>query len=550
MGDNTNNNIPTPSPESLGAPTATYTADNNPVVSTPSPQTTPPAPTPEAEPQPNLNQETYVSPKKRKIFPFILLFLLVLFLLLGGGFVYAAYSNVKMPFLNEEQQLNIQKWYAKIPLLPKNARHVMLLAIDGSSAMKTYEFKMSAGVDISQKQSVGGVSEVSFDFSSSGKADMTNRQDPKFDFDLQLKSASPVMPFSTKAFVLMADKKLYFKVDEFSGLPAGFIDLKPILGTWFKEDLANLDTEARKLIEKTQKDDKTVTEDTQRWFLKIFSDGDILSRVKMLKDEKAGDEMSYHLSFEPRKQDIIKVVNFIAEDQKKPLTAVQISELEKSLDSVEKLTIDVWIGQNTKAVRKANYAFRIRSPKEQKKVGDESVNLSPLAGLSDVVLDGAFSMEVLSVNKPVSINAPKDSKDISELLSFFGLSGAGSPSNRVSQAKDSGIKSDIGQIATGLESYLVTDPKARYPEKIDDLLTADLKRIPKHPMEGESYVYKPSKDRTNALLYGKLYLPKDPSKPYYVWDSVRGQFTEMSQAEIDAIVKADFKNIKSSSSGF
>src|SRR3989344_7342592 len=58
------------------------------------------------------------------------------------------------------------------------------------------------------------------------------------------------------------------------------------------------------------------------------------------------------------------------------------------------------------------------------------------------------------------------------------------PAERLAQARDSGRKSDVGQIATALEAYFPTGTDAEYPAVLDNLTVADLKRFPTDPTGG------------------------------------------------------------------
>ncbi|MBI2012493.1 type II secretion system protein, partial [Candidatus Curtissbacteria bacterium] len=67
------------------------------------------------------------------------------------------------------------------------------------------------------------------------------------------------------------------------------------------------------------------------------------------------------------------------------------------------------------------------------------------------------------------------------------------PGKRQRQAKDSQIKSDIGQIATGLQTYFTAPGKGSYPDDLDDIVdSGDLKFLPKPPSgAGTAYNYQP-----------------------------------------------------------
>jgi len=65
------------------------------------------------------------------------------------------------------------------------------------------------------------------------------------------------------------------------------------------------------------------------------------------------------------------------------------------------------------------------------------------------------------------------------------------PATRLAEGRDAGRKSDIGQIATGMEAYFTRNQV--YPDVVSDLVTSgDLKREPTDPSTGASYTITPA----------------------------------------------------------
>ncbi len=72
------------------------------------------------------------------------------------------------------------------------------------------------------------------------------------------------------------------------------------------------------------------------------------------------------------------------------------------------------------------------------------------------------------------------------------------PTKRQNQAKDAGIKSDIGQIATAAQAYYTAPGTGTYPGTTATLVTnKDLKQLPKHP-DNTDYVYTKAPSATCA----------------------------------------------------
>ena len=98
------------------------------------------------------------------------------------------------------------------------------------------------------------------------------------------------------------------------------------------------------------------------------------------------------------------------------------------------------------------------------------------------------------------------------------------PGKRQRQAKDSQIKSDIGQIATGLQTYFTASGKGSYPDDVGNIIdSGDLKFLPKPPSgAGNQYNYQVDPigcDEVNtvcsaAVVWAPLF---DPSSSGNVW---------------------------------
>lgn len=65
------------------------------------------------------------------------------------------------------------------------------------------------------------------------------------------------------------------------------------------------------------------------------------------------------------------------------------------------------------------------------------------------------------------------------------------PQDKIRQANDAKIQSDIGQLATGIQSYAAQQPSGTYPVNLNALLTSgELKSVPLTPAGG-AYGYTP-----------------------------------------------------------
>ncbi|MFH0863902.1 MAG: type II secretion system protein [Candidatus Gottesmanbacteria bacterium] len=106
------------------------------------------------------------------------------------------------------------------------------------------------------------------------------------------------------------------------------------------------------------------------------------------------------------------------------------------------------------------------------------------------------------------------------------------PIKRINQARDSKVKSDISQIATGLQNYFVLNSLFPTSPETTLVTSGDLRTYP-IPPEGGSYIYSRSNvcvaGACEASIYGTL---KDPSISgsgnVWCWRSATGKMIELS----------------------
>lgn len=124
------------------------------------------------------------------------------------------------------------------------------------------------------------------------------------------------------------------------------------------------------------------------------------------------------------------------------------------------------------------------------------------------------------------------------LLAVVAL-GVINPAKRQNLAKDSVIKTDIGQIATALQAYYTSAEKGTYPDNLGDLtINKDLKYLPTPP-QGAGAAYSYAVDPTGcdevntlctaAVAWGFLFVP-GVSGNVWCWQSSTGQAQELAPA--------------------
>ena len=105
------------------------------------------------------------------------------------------------------------------------------------------------------------------------------------------------------------------------------------------------------------------------------------------------------------------------------------------------------------------------------------------------------------------------------------------PAERLAQARDSGRKNDIGQLATALEASFTTN--AQYPTNLYELTSSDLKRVPTDPnVNGactdvdQSGCYGYYTDTGFVAVYATLESQAETASGdiVYCWESDQGRF--------------------------
>ena len=102
------------------------------------------------------------------------------------------------------------------------------------------------------------------------------------------------------------------------------------------------------------------------------------------------------------------------------------------------------------------------------------------------------------------------------------------PARRLRQARDSGRKSDVSQLATALQAYYTTN--SNYPAGLTALtVTQDLKSLPLQP-NGTAYSYSLNSTTTEASVWASLEAPTtDTTNTYnWCWQTSSGRARELS----------------------
>lgn len=374
---------------------------------TPTAQTTPPpppaapAPSGVGGPPPQETPPPQPVPSKPKGKRIVLSLILLLLTCLVAAFAAVAYQGIELPLVSKELSFQLQKTYAKLPLVPKAPRHILLQSLDSSLEIKTFTLDASMSTGTFDLALYGDV-EVKEDTANS-------------DLHLTAKSSDPTSPLTLEMDLISLDKIFYFRVGTLvSPTISTFMDFSPAIGKWWRYDFTPLETQAREELEEEQKEAaRTITQQAQRKAIEIFSQPEIVKAVMRERDEKIGEEMCSHLRIVRTEETYLKLVEAL---QEKPLTDVERGNLEKSFEGIEKLEIDLWIGKNTLVVRKLKFLFKIKPSLGGIGTSPYTTSLN-LLGMD--AFEGTFVVEIPEINAPVSIIAPEGAQDIKELIELL-----------------------------------------------------------------------------------------------------------------------------------
>jgi hypothetical protein len=363
-----------------------------------SPSQTPSSPKETLPPQTTPSQKSpSLTPKKKGILALILGAVLLLVGL--GGVLAVAYQGVEIPLISKELSFKMQGMYAKLPLVPKKPRHILILSLESSLEVATFTLDASLGM-------------MDFDFALFGEAE-SKEEEANFDLHLSARSNNLTYPLSLEMDLISFDKIFYFKVDTlasplFSMEGADYSEvIEAITGQWWQWDFGALETQAREEL-----GTQTATERVQEKMIEIFSHPEIVGAITKGEDEKVGEETSYHLRFIPTKETFLKLIEVF---QGSPLSDRERENYESSFEGIEKLEIDLWIGRETLVVRKVAVVYKL-SPSLG---GMEASPYDVYSLLFTNQMEGAFVLELPTINQAVSITAPEGARAVEEMVEIL-----------------------------------------------------------------------------------------------------------------------------------
>jgi hypothetical protein len=318
----------------------------------------------------------------------------------------------------------------------------------------------------------------SYSIKLAGKYDITDQAKPKLDLSVTGKTgntaASSLVTSAAQTGTLAAQLRLvsqiaYFKIDSIS-LFSALIPIT-ISKDWYKYDLSS--SASTSICVTAKKDSGS-----------LFGSS-ILTKVPVKGDAFKGIDSI----------DGTPMLHYIG--------TVDNSKLKAAIDSAnKKLSADCQLDVSVDDYKNITITYELWRGWSKDRISFEIAD-------SNAKTKSIITLDTGAYNKPVTIDAPKDAKDVTDLLSAFTSGGTdtsadSSPTTTRTnvptstptvqqQARDTQRKTDIRSLQKGLEEYFVTNNS--YPKTLTELTTdsagnpAIIKTIPLDPTNKTPYIY-------------------------------------------------------------
>lgn len=257
------------------------------------------------------------------------------------------------------------------------------------------------------------VSDFSINFS--GKSDVSDLNNPRGSFVFNIRTdALRELTQEDSVFGLelrTISQAVYLKLSNIPNL--GFFDLSFITNQWIRIDTEALKKQfglekLEKQIKEAQKQKELSPEQIEE-IKRVGALAKVLKITDKLPSEKIDGVETYHYKFVIDKEGLKKLVidiSFIVQD--KTLTEKEVADFDKSLEIIESLGGEIWIGKKDLLPYKIFLQISVKETDESK-------------------ISGKLTLMILfkNYNKPVQIDVPSPVKNLEEILSelfggFFG----------------------------------------------------------------------------------------------------------------------------------
>lgn len=246
--------------------------------------------------------------------------------------------------------------------------------------------------------------EIIFSFNFNGVSDTSELNNPKssLSFDVGGRDALKREEFAVGLEIRSRDKIIYIKLSNIPNFP--FFDLSSVANQWIKIDTAALKKQFG--VKETQEEQELSLEQIEK-IKKAVRQAKILEITDKLPSEKIEGVNTHHFKFIINKDGIKKLfidINTIVRD--KALSEKELADFNKSLETLELLKGETWIGKKDLLPYKIILSSVIKETAESKTSGNFTITL-------------AFK----NFNKPAQVDIPAPVKTLEEILGGLLLKG-------------------------------------------------------------------------------------------------------------------------------
>ena len=247
---------------------------------------------------------------------------------------------------------------------------------------------------------------VAFDLNFKGGIDFKDAKDPKFDLDAKGSLMADADGGNGEVAVRLNKEAIFANLMSLEG--KGAVTVPDELKQQFVAKWWTMPVPPAALEELTkslpQGGEANLTEE-QKQVKALFDQTKFFKNVKFVDNQAVGGEQSYHYTGELDKEAFMTFAQKVAELQKQPMDDAAKADMKASLANVD-FSGDMYVGQTSGVLNKVqgNLVFKATADKS-----------TPSGSVT-------LSLELSNLNKPVSIEIPKDAQPIpAEALSSLPL---------------------------------------------------------------------------------------------------------------------------------
>ncbi len=332
-------------------------------------------------------QSSLTQPKSgKKFLKYFVVIIVFLILFIGGALVYA--SGFFLSTTNMLSQIT-----------------------DSSKNNKTFKFDFNLNIDASnmkipvEKDGIMGDVKTA-DINMAGAFDMNDTNNTKFDSSYAVKMGKIDAGINVRAL----DGTLYLNLTKAPDL--GFFSLKPFENRWVSIPMKNkdgqLDTANPLLSASPVKSDfiNNLTDEQKQHITDIVKKANFIKITKKHLPEIVDGSLSYHIGYSIDKVGLVSFMTELTDYMKSldksndSLSAVQSADISKSLEAINDLNGELWIGVFDKLPHKMTINMTVINP-EKKEDGSAKV---------------AATLVYKDWNKPVTVEVPSKVVTVEELM--------------------------------------------------------------------------------------------------------------------------------------